>query len=252
MNPQPRKRRIPAVEPLESRWLLSASTAAHAAAVQRTAAANSSATAAQPQTHTASAPGSSQTASAAPADVKPNHGFLVYRITNPNKFNSRLVPPFGHVLVQTQQPVIGQTYNILCITVRNGTAQTIDASSGFRVKVSGQSQSVPILTGTEQWKPGQNYIFYILTKKYYPLRSQVSSGFSFDLGGARSVSIPGPSGIFLRIKYDPATINKILNYAITQGPGAQGGAGIRFGLPDSAINEILSAQTNRNDFGGYF
>ena len=43
-------------------------------------------------------------------------------------------PPFTQVLVQDQQPVPGQTYNVLYVVVRNGTAKTFDASSGFAVK----------------------------------------------------------------------------------------------------------------------
>jgi hypothetical protein len=176
----------------------------------------------------------------------------VYRITNPNRFNNHLTPPFGHVLVQSPQPVPGQQYNVLYVAVRNGTLQSFDASSGFQVSISGQHASFPILTGSEQWKSGQWFIFYILTKKYYPLPSQVSSGFQFVLGGARSVAIPGPSGIFLRIKYDPATIARTLDWIVTRGPGAEGDKGVRFGLPDTAINEFVSAGTRRNDFGGYF
>ncbi len=184
--------------------------------------------------------------------VKPNFGYLVYRITNPNRFNNKLIPPFGHVLVQSRQPVPGQVYNILYVAVRNGTARTFDASSGFSVRFPGQLTSIPILTGTEQWKPGQDFVFYVLTKKYYPLPSQVTSGFEFDLGGARSVAIPGPSGIFLRLKYNPATFDRTLDAIVAFGQGAQGGAGVKFGMPDTAINEFVSAKTRRNDFGGYF
>ena len=112
--------------------------------------------------------------------------------------------------------------------------------------------TVPILTGNEQWKPGQRFVFYVLTKKYYPLPSEVHSGFEFDLGGARSVAIPGPSAIVLRIKYNPATFSRTLDSIVAFGPGNQGGVGAKFGLPNTAINEFLFAQTNRNDFGGYF
>ncbi len=38
----------------------------------------------------------------------------------------------------------------------------------------------PILTGNEQWKPGQILVFYVLTKKYYPV-SEVAGGFQFNL-----------------------------------------------------------------------
>ena len=34
--------------------------------------------------------------------------------------------------------------------------------------------------------------------------------------------------------------------------GAQGGKGPKYGLPDTAINEFVSAKTSRRDFGGYF
>ena len=187
-----------------------------------------------------------------PMAVKPNYGYLVYRITNPNRFNNKLTPPFSHVLVQSLQPVPGQVYNVLYVAVRNGTALTFDASSGFSVKFPGQPGSSPILTGNEQWKPGQEFVFYVLTKKYYPMPSQVHSGFEFDLGGARSIAIPGPSGIFLRVNYDPATFGQTLDWIVAYGPGAQGGKGVKFGMPDTAIDEFVSAKTKRNDFGGYF
>jgi hypothetical protein len=183
---------------------------------------------------------------------KPNFGYLVYRLTNPTGGPvNTLTPPFGHVLVQARQPIPGQVYNILQIAVKNTTHRTFDSSSGSAVRLP-QQRYTPILSGNEQWKPGQDFIFYALTKKYYPLANQVSDGFQFKLGGAWSVAIPGPSGIFLRIKYDPATINKILDYAATRGPGAQRGKGIKFGMPDTAIWAFASAKQNRNDFGGYF
>jgi hypothetical protein len=184
--------------------------------------------------------------------TKPNHGFLVYRITNPNRFNNTLIPPFSQVLVQSRQPVPGQVYNVLFVSVRNGTALTFDASSGFTVKFPGQPSSFPILTGSEQWKPGQHIVFYVLTKKYYPVPNVVSSGFEFDLGGARSVAIPGPSGIFLRVKYNPATFARTLDGIVAFGPGAEGGSGVKFGLPVTSLYEFLSARTRRIDFGGYF
>lgn len=185
-------------------------------------------------------------------DQKPTFGYLVYRITNPNPYNNRLRPPFGHVLVQSRQPIPGQHYNVLYVIVRNGTAKSFGADSGFEVKIPQSPTAFPILTGDQVWRPGQWYIFYILTKKYYPMPSQASNGFTFNLGGARSVAIPGPSGIFLNIKYNPATINRTLDWIAMRGAGAQGGKGIRLGIPDTALVEFLSAKTNRNDFGGYF
>ena len=146
----------------------------------------------------------------------------------------------------------GQVYNVLSITMRNGTAQTFNASSGFSVKLSGQTTFTPILTGNETWAPGQEFIFYVLTKKYYPLPNQVTSGFEFYLSGAKSVAIPGPSGIFLRVTYNPATFARTLDSIVAFGPGAEGGSGIKFGLPDTSLYEFVSAKTRRSDFGGYF
>lgn len=186
------------------------------------------------------------------AAVKPNFGFLVYRITQPNRFNNHFVPPFGHVLVQGLQPVPGETYNVLYVTVRNGTARTFDASDDMRVRLHDQRDYTPILTGDQKWIPGQNYTFYVLTKRYYPIGNQVSGGFQFILDGAWSVAIPGPSGIFLRLKYNPNTIDRVLDHIVTGGAGAQGGVGVRFGMPDTAVWEFLSAKTRKPDFGGYF
>lgn len=209
-----------------------------------------------PVTHLAHAVAPPPAASAAQTGVsaraiKPNFGYLVYRITNPTGGFNTLTPPFGHVLVQERQPIPGQTYNILQVAVKNGTKITFDASSGLQVRLPYQNY-FPILTGNETWKPGQDYIFYVLTKRYYPMASVVTSGFQFKLGGAWSTAIPGPSGIFLRIKYNPATINKILDYVVTRGPGTEGGAGIPLGLPVTSIYEFVSAKENRKDFGGYF
>ena len=194
----------------------------------------------------------SPTVSALSVTKKPDYGYLVFRITNTNKTNNTLTPPFGHVLVQTRQPVPGHVYNILQVSVKNGTATTFNSSSNFEVRFPGDPTTFPILTGNQTWAPGQDYIFYVLTEKYYPLPSQVHSGFEFSLDGARSIGIPGPSGIYLRVKYNPATFNQTLDQIVTHGPGAQGGKGIAFGLPDTAIYEFVSSTVKRNDFSGYF
>jgi hypothetical protein len=190
--------------------------------------------------------------SAAALPHKPLHGFLLYRITNPNRYNNHFSGTFGQVLVQKAQPVPGQKYNILFISVRNGTAQTFDASSNFQVKFPGQREPTQILKGDDLWKPGQWYTFYVLTKKYYALPNQVSSGFQFNLDGAFSVGIPGPSGIFNGITYDPATFSRTLNRIVVFGNGNQGGKGIKLGISNTAIDEFVSAKTRRSDFGGYF
>lgn len=178
--------------------------------------------------------------------------FLAFRVTNtPYQTPYPLNPPFQQVLVESTKPVPGQVYNVLQISVKNGTSQTFTASNGFRVRLTTQSDSVPILTGTEEWKPKQVIVFYVLTKKYYPV-PEVSGGFQFNLGGASSTLVPGPSGIFLRLKYNPTTFARTLDWIVAYGQGNQGGVGSKYGLPNTSINEIVAANTDRNDFGGRF
>jgi hypothetical protein len=185
-----------------------------------------------------------RTADSQPA---PNVGALtIFRITNTAyPLTVNLKPPFQQVLVQSTQPQPGDTYNILYVAMRNGTARTFDASSGLAVKVTGQpaGQSVPILTGDQQWKPGQFIVFYILTKKYYPLSPITGAGFQFNFAPGLK-AIPGPSGIFLRVKYNPATFARTLDSVVAFGPGPEGGSGPRLGLPDTAIWQFVSAKTN--------
>jgi hypothetical protein len=231
MRQSPINRFRPSLERLEAKQLLSASP---------------------PTTHVlnaavaSNAASSDSTATSGAASV----GFLVYRITNPSPFNGYLIPPFPQVLVQNAQPIPGQVYNVLYVTVRNGTAQTFDSSAGFLVRAP-NGPSFPILTGSQQWKPGQVFVFYVLTKQYYPFRP-VGGGFQLDLGGRSSTLVPGPSGIFLRLTYDPAKIARQLNQIVAFGQGAQGGRGPKLGLPDTAINEFVSAKTRRRDFAGHF
>ena len=187
-----------------------------------------------------------------PHAVKPLHGYLVYHITNTNRFNNAMVPPFGQVLVQAVQPVPGRQYNVMQVVVRNGTTKTFTAADDFTVRLTSQRFSFPILTGNEEWKPGQWFIFYIITKKYYPFNNQLAGGFVFDMGGAQSVAVPGPAGIFLRLTYNPATFSRTLNWIVTRGPGVEGGAGIKYGLPVTSLYEFLPSVTARRDFGGYF
>jgi hypothetical protein len=182
-------------------------------------------------------------------------GYYAFRVTNtPYQTPYKLVPPFQQVLVQGRKPLPGQVYNVCDVTVKNGTARTFTASNDFTVRMTNQPRSFggfPILTGNEQWKPGQILVFYVLTKKYYPV-SFVSGGFQFDLGGKSSTAVPGPSGIFLRLKYKPATFARTLNWIVAFGQGNQVGQGANFGLPNTSINEIVSARTHRPDFAGHF
>jgi hypothetical protein len=182
-------------------------------------------------------------------------GYLAFRVTNtPWQTPYNLVPPFQQVLVQSGQPVPGQVYNVNTVTVKNGTSQTFTASNGFTVRMTNQPRSFggfPILTGNEQWKPGQILVFYVLIKKYYPV-SFVAGGFQLDLGGRSSTLVPGPSGIFLRLKYDPATFARTLNWIVAFGQGNEVGKGAQYGLPNTSINEIVDARTRRSDFAGHF
>ena len=153
----------------------------------------------------------------------------MFRITNtPWQTPVNLVPPFQQVLVQSAQPVPGQEYNVLYVVVKNGTAQTFTASNGFTVNLNNQARSLtfPILTGTQQWKPNQWIVFYVLTKKYYPV-SFVPGGFELFLGGRRSTLVPGPSGIFLRLIYKPATFARTLDWIVAFGQGAAVGRGCK-------------------------
>ncbi len=183
------------------------------------------------------------------------YGYLAFRVTNtPWQTPYKLVPPFQQVLVQGQQPVPGQVYNMCDVAVKNGTSQTFTSSNGFTVRMTNQPKSFagfPILMGNEEWKPGQILVFYVLTKKYYPV-SFVAGGFQFDLGGRSSTAIPGPAGIFLRLTYNPATFAKTLNWIVAYGQGNEVGAGAQYGLPNTSINEITDARTQRADFAGHF
>src|SRR5947209_6888223 len=103
------------------------------------------------------------------------------RITQTSAGNAvNLVPPFQQVLVQATAPVAGRVYNVLSVVVRNHTRRTFTAADHFSVKLTGQSRSTPVLTGDEQWRPGQWIVFYVLTHQYYPVRPVVSGGFEFD------------------------------------------------------------------------
>ncbi len=182
-------------------------------------------------------------------------GYLAFRVTNtPWQTPYKLVPPFQQVLVQGKKPVPGQVYNVTFVTVKNGTAQTFTASDGFTVRMTNQPRSFagfPILAGDQQWKPGQILAFYVLTKKYYAV-SFVAGGFQFNLGGRSSTAVPGPSGIFLRLKYNPSTFARTLNWIVAFGQGNETGKGAQLGLPNTSINEIVDARTQRRDFAGHF
>jgi hypothetical protein len=186
-------------------------------------------------------------------------GYLAYRITNPSIHPTDLKPPFLHVLVQKAQPVPGKTYNVLYVAVRNETAQTFTAADGLTVRVPGFTgtkrvvgNAFPVLTGDEVWKPGQWAIFYIMGHEYYPMSPQVAAGFQLQAGGRSSTMVPGPSGIILRLTYEPSGFLRALDNNVLAGQGAQGGVGPPLGISDTAINRLVSAGSNRIDFAGHF
>jgi hypothetical protein len=259
MRPRSIMRFRPGLEQFEAKQLLAAgSLTTHVVSTKdgsRALALHSAGTSSAHTTVATSHVGSSvQDARRQPAPIG-TYGFLAFRVTNtPWQTPYKLVPPFQQVLVQGGQPVPGQVYNVLDVTVKNGTAQTFTASNNFTVRLTNQARSFagfPILTGNEQWKPGQILVFYVLTKKYYPV-SSVGGGFQFDLGGRSSTAIPGPSGIFLRLKYNPATFANTLNWIVAFGQGNQVGRGAQLGLPNTSINQIVDARTQRRDFAGHF
>src|SRR5262249_42133787 len=159
---------------------------------------------------------------------------------NPTPVNAILKPPFAHVAVQSRPPVPGRVYNLLFISVYNRSGRTFTASDNLRVRISNQTRThaYPILTGTQERKPRERLVFYVLTKQYYPLSPKVSAGFQFNFARPQVVAIPGPSGIFLRLKYNPATFDKVLDTIVVSGPGARGH---QLGLPDTSLWELIPA-----------
>ena len=174
----------------------------------------------------------------------------IFRITNPTPTSAILIPPLDTVRVQQVVPKVGGTYNITFVTMRNGTDRTYTAADNLSVTTTGNPQNFPILTGNQTWAPNQVMIFYILTKKYYPFSPQYNAGFVFKIEGSKGLAIPGPSGIFLRIKYDPATIDKILNYAAIDGPKTKGNLHL-LGIGDTAQWEFApsSSKTSQGPNG---
>lgn len=192
MPPHPRREFRPLVEWLERKQPLSAGLATAPAVVSSTA-----------------------------ANPTPIKGVTIDRVTNVRGGDGTLSTPILNILVQTRQPIPGQVYNVLYLNVYNGTKQTFTASDGLTVRTSSSppGTTFPILTGDEVWKPGQRIVFYVLSKRYYPLTPTQSAGFQFNFVEPRVTGIPGPSGIFLGVKYNPATINNVIDYIVSHGPG---------------------------------
>ncbi|QDV34712.1 hypothetical protein ElP_26060 [Tautonia plasticadhaerens] len=178
-----------------------------------------------------------------PPSASPVSGVTMERITNPTPINTRIVPPLSQVRVQDREPIPGQSYNVVFVTVRNSTGRTFDARDGLAVQVTGQGpgHSYPILSGADTWDPREVFVFYFLTKEYYPLEPVQSAGFEFNFVNPRVVAIPGPSGFFQRILYDPETFPRVLDAVVVGGPGSKGR---HLGLPDTSLWEIIPSNLN--------
>ena len=164
------------------------------------------------------------------------------------------------MLVQRIEPVPGRVYSLLFVAVMNGDpGQTFTAANGFKVRLPGYTGShrvvdhaFPILTGDQVWKPKTWIVFYAPSKKYYPLSPQISAGFQLDAGGrsltarARAVGHLPADHLRSRQIRSPARLDRRL------WPGCELGAGVALGLPDTAINILVSANTERQDFAGHF
>jgi hypothetical protein len=175
-----------------------------------------------------------------PRTPPPVAGVTMERITNPTPINTRIVPPIPQVRVQDREPIPGQSYNVVFVTVRNSTGRSFDASDGLAVQVTGQGpgHSYPILSGADTWDPREVFVFYFLTKEYYPLEPVQSAGFEFNFVNPRVVAIPGPSGFFQRIIYNPETFPRVLDAIVVSGPGSKGR---ELGLPDTSLWELIPA-----------
>lgn len=176
----------------------------------------------------------------------PVRGITVDRITNPTPVNTYMVPPFKQVRVQSNDPVPGQQYNVLFLSLFNRTGRTFTADDKLAVRLTMQDwrHSYPLLQGDEQWKPRETIIVYLLTKKSYTglLAPPASAGFSFNFTDPRVVAIPGPSGFYQRITYNPATFPRVLSTILLSGPGARG---LHLGMPVTNIWEAVP--TNKAD-----
>jgi hypothetical protein len=253
-----RKRRVHRLgfDLLEQKRLLSASASAEHVLNQKAGtAASALRTSSSPATLTAQTDHSVELGQPArprtgPTLPKIPTAFLGHRITNPTGHPVNLKPAAVQVMVQAIPPVPGQVYNVLYVAVKNATAQTFTAENDFQVWLPG-GKKFPLLTGNEVWKPKTWIYAYVLTKKYYPLR-QIPGGFMFDLGGRITTLVPGPSAIFLRLKYNPATFARTLDWIVTLGQGSQLGLGPPTGIATTSINQIVAGRTLKIDFGGHF
>ena len=228
MRNAPVKKCLPGIERLEAKQLLSAAPAWRPGQATRFRLPRRPTLRRQAQQNTVS-----------PDGKKPGFGYLLFRITNPNTYNKTLRPPFNQVLVQTQQPVPGQVYNILFVVGEEWHGTNLQCEQWFLCEDPSISCDLPILTGNEQWKSGQQIVFYIMTKKYYPLpstRFMTDSSSTWPARGRSEFrdhreSISGSNTI---LPHSPT--RSIISSALVK---AQGGGGVRFGMPRHFINEFL-------------
>lgn len=171
-------------------------------------------------------------------------GITADRITNPpaNPASVSLRPPFfKRVAVQSIKPVPGRHYNVVFVSLYNRTGRTLTAQDGIAVRLTVQQGPVhfyPILTGDERFRPGQTMVLYFLTKRTYTdlFSPPASAGFTFNFRPPENTAIPGPSGFYHDIVYNPATFDRVLDAIVAFGPGTNGHL---LGIGDTALWELL-------------
>ncbi len=182
-------------------------------------------------------------------------GYLAFRVTNtPYQTPYKLVPPFQQVLVQGRKPVPGQVYNVTDVTVKNGTSQTFTASNGFTVRMTNQPRSFsgfPILTGNGAVETGsdprllrsdQEVLSSVLRRRGFPVR----------LGRQVIDSHTGTSGDLSSAEVQSRHVRPHSQLDRCVWAGQRGGPGRQLGLPNTSINQIVEARTQRTDFAGHF
>jgi len=101
---------------------------------------------------------SSGTLATHPAESIPAAGLVLYRITNPTPTNALLMPPFRHVFVQATPP--SPARSTTCSPQREERhGADFRCKQRLRRESHRSIASLPVLTGTEQWKPGQATVF---------------------------------------------------------------------------------------------
>ena len=81
-------------------------------------------------------------------------------------------------------------------------------------------------------------VFYVLTHQYYPAHPVVSGGFEFDLDGSDGGRDTGAVGDLPEAPLSTRHVRPHARLDHRLWPGAEGGLGPRYGLPDTQIWEF--------------